>query len=162
MRSLAEETRTAVDEQPFVRMALRAGVLNVAAAARYLDVEGGSSSIATAIRRYGEDLPDLEPDEGTIRVRMEQGVGAELLIVDGSPVAPETTSDSTDRSRTAIIASGDVGPRFLGTVLLRLDIERIPLAGVGLREGVAVVIVPRRYGASALRIVEGAASLAYG
>ncbi|MFW6385426.1 MAG: DUF7523 family protein, partial [Halodesulfurarchaeum sp.] len=68
MRSLAEETRTAVDEQPFVRMALRAGVLNIAAAARYLDVEGGSSSIATAIRRYGEDLPDLEPDEGTIRV----------------------------------------------------------------------------------------------
>ena len=48
--TVAERTRAAVRAEPFVYEALRAGVLNYTAAARYLDV-GDESAVSAALRR---------------------------------------------------------------------------------------------------------------
>ena len=153
MTSLAAETRAAIDEQPFLRMALRAGICNVAAAARYLDVDGEVESIATAIRRYAEDLPDLETGDRNLRVRMEQGVDADVLVVNGSSI------EAANGSGTAILATGDLGPGFFGSVLHRLAVAEVTVLGAGMGHDTMIVVVAPRYGATALRLVEETAAL---
>jgi len=148
MGSLAAETRSAVDESPFLRDALRAGVVNYAAAARYLDVSGDVEAIATALRRYAEELPPLDRPAGDVRVRMERGVDRELLSLQ------ETHPDFEDGEATAIIAVGDVGPRYLGSALLTLATQDIPVYGAGLVANSVLVVVPGRHGAAALRSLE--------
>lgn len=55
--------------------ALRAGVVNYSAAARHLSVEGDEESIATALRRYADEL-DTEPaPDRRASVRLRRGVG---------------------------------------------------------------------------------------
>ncbi|MFB6268158.1 MAG: hypothetical protein ABEI31_10895 [Halodesulfurarchaeum sp.] len=158
MASLAAETRAAVDARPFLKEALRAGVLNVAAAARYLDLEGEQEAIATALRRYAEDLDPPERRERAIRVRMERRVAdvEALLAVDGeAPGATEIARDGdSSPDPTAIIASGDVDPRFVATVLARFADESLSLIGVGVTADCAVFVVPNGSGSTALRFVE--------
>ena len=48
-KSLAARTREAVRNEPFLHDALRAGVLNYTAVARYLEVDGEHDAIATAL-----------------------------------------------------------------------------------------------------------------
>lgn len=148
MGSLAAETRRAVDESPFLREALRADVVNFAAAARYLDVPGDEEAIATALRRYASELPETGTQPGGVRVRMESGVDPSVLEVGGDRPTFE------DDSATAILATGEVGPRFLGRVLLALESRDIPVEGAGLVDGTAIVLVPRNHGAGALRLIE--------
>ncbi|MFB6068423.1 MAG: hypothetical protein ABEJ90_00670, partial [Halobacterium sp.] len=87
----AAATRAAIDDHPFLRRALRAGVVNHAAAARFLDVDGDEDAVAAAVRRYGEELPDLETDARTAAVSMKSGIGESddgLLAVAGEGYAP--------------------------------------------------------------------------
>ena len=148
MGSLAAETRAAVDAHPFVRDALRAGILNYAAAARYLDVEGEEEAIATALRRYEAELPAIGGSKREIRVRMASDVDPDLLVVDGErPV-------DADHPVTAITVTGAIDAEFLGTVLSRLAIEEIAVDGVGWSGDGAVLLVPRRHGATALQVTE--------
>ncbi|MDG5820613.1 hypothetical protein [Natronococcus sp. A-GB7] len=158
--SLASETRRAVDEEPFLVAALRAGVVNYTAAARYLDVDGETDAVATAIRRYAEELPAYGTDAREVRVRMERGITP--AAIDGSQ--PETAlfaiggtsfrSDSGDL--TAIVATGDVDTVALGKTLGRLEIEEIEPIAAGVGEGAMMLVVEGLAGADALRTVEDA------
>ncbi|MFB6070909.1 MAG: hypothetical protein ABEJ76_07775 [Halanaeroarchaeum sp.] len=154
MESLAAETRTAVDAHPFVRDGLRAGVVNFAGAARFLDVEGGEEAIATALRRYAEDLPPLESRSGDVRVTMHSGVGrgdGDLLTV------ADVGFDRDAGSATAILATGDVDQALFGTVLSRLDGRDVTVLGAGYTGETIALVAERRDATTALTVVEDAA-----
>ncbi len=162
--SLAESTREAVRSQPFLQTALRAGVLNYTAAARYLPVEGDPEAVATALRRYANELPAYEPDGIDARVRMQSGVGPvesgahadadaagdALLSVGGLTVA------AGDGAQTAIIATGSLEPTALAPVLQALEIAAIEPTAAAVGDDTLLVIVDRRAGVDALRTVESA------
>lgn len=148
MGSLAAETRNAVAESPFLRDALRAGVVNFAAAARYLDVDGDEEAVATALRRYTEELPPLDDRGPDVRVRMESGVEPDILAVSGTRPAGESST------LTAIVASGELDPPFVGRALVRMEGAEVTVHGAGVADGTAVFLVERRDGATALRLVE--------
>lgn len=73
--TLAADTRAAVRRRPFLHEALRAGVLNYAAAARLLDVDGEDSAVVAALRRYAETLPPYDETARDARVTMRSGLG---------------------------------------------------------------------------------------
>ncbi|QSW98839.1 DUF7523 family protein [Haloterrigena alkaliphila] len=155
--SLAAETRRAAESHPFLVAALRAGVVNYTAAARFLEVEGEIDAIATALRRYAEELPEYETDARDVRVRMESGIGpidAEgdeaLVTVGGTAFGP----DGGDR--TAIVATGAVDAAALAEVLQRLALEEITPIAAGVGAETLLVVVDRLEGANALRAVDGA------
>ena len=153
--SLAAATRDAVRERPFLYDALRAGVVNYTAAARTLDIEGDTDAVATALRRYAEELPDGPAHESEARVTMESGLGpvenGDALLVVG-----DTRLGEGAGSLTGIVASGDVSVPALGDVLDRLRAADIPVEAAGAGTGTLVVVVERRDGPDALRVVEGA------
>lgn len=172
--SLAAETREAVRQRPVLYDALQVGVVNYTAAADSLDIEGDTEAIATALRRFAESLStddaDADSDLGgdrSITVRMESGVARvdadALLAVDGAGFGGnadgESTSNGVDttESMTAIHATGDVDSDLLATVLDRLRIADIEVEAAGVAADALVVLVPRRAGATALRLVEAAA-----
>jgi hypothetical protein len=157
--SLASETRRAIDEEPFLVDALRAGVVNYTAAARYLDVDGDNEAVATAVRRYAEELPAPEADDRDVRVRMESGIkvvngsaraDVALLAVGGASFVPD------DGELTAIVATGDIETVALARTLQRLAIESIEPVAVGVNDDAMMIIVDRLAGADAVRTVEGA------
>ncbi len=160
--STAAATREAVREQPFLLLALRAGVVNYTAAAEYLDT-GEDDAVATALRRFAEELPELETAEADVRVRMESGVGLvddgddgdstnALLSIGDATVVPDAGSS------TAVLATGEVDTTALGTVCARLDAEGIEAQAAAVASETLVVVVGRRDGVSALRAVEDALS----
>jgi len=155
--SLAERTREAVDERPFLRDALRAGVCNYTATARFLGVDGDEDAVATALRRYADDLPAFAAAPREVRVTMERGLErvddpAEALLVAGdAALAP-----GGDGSLTGVLAAGDVDPVALGTVLRRLSAAGVAVEAAATADDALVVAVPRRAGADAVRTVEGA------
>ncbi|WP_239642033.1 DUF7523 family protein [Natrinema versiforme] len=156
--SLAAETRRAVDRRPFLRTALRAGVVNYTAAARSLPVEGETDAIATALRRYADELPARETDSRDVRVRMESGVGRleeedrddALVTIGGASFGPR------DGDSTAIVATGEVDAAAAAAVLERLGIEGIAPDAAAVADGTLVVVVDRLAAATALRTVEDA------
>ena len=175
--SLAAETREAVRRRPVLYDGLRAGIVNYTAAAKSLDIDGDTEAIATALRRFGDSLSAEEADadgvsgageEGdrSLTVRMESGIGRvdtdALLAVDGAGFGgngdTEPTSNVADESPslTAIHATGDVDSELLATVVDRLRIDEIEVHAAGVADDALVVLVPRRSGATALRLIEAA------
>ena len=158
--SLAAETRRAAETHPFLVAALRAGVVNYTAAARFLEVDGETDAIATALRRYAEELPAYETDSRDVRVRMESGIGPvdadgdgeALLTVGGTAFGP----DGADGDHTAILATGAVDAAALAEALRRLSLEGIDPVAAGVGGETLVVAVDRLAGANALRAVEAA------
>ncbi|MFB6142596.1 MAG: hypothetical protein ABEJ30_04555 [Halorientalis sp.] len=152
--SLAERTRAAVRAHPFLHEALRAGVVNYTAAARFLDLEGEAA--VAALRRYAEDLPAYEPPTADARVTMQSGLAetAEdpLLVVGDSTYGPD------GGSLTAVLATGEVDATALARVLGRLRAEEVPVEAAGVAGASLLVVVGRREGADALRTVEDALS----
>lgn len=156
--SLASETRRAVDEHPFLVAALRAGIVNYTAAARFLDVDGDLDAVATAIRRYAEELPAYETEARDVRVRMESGIrpidghrSADALLTVG-----RTSFAFGGGDLTGIVATGAVDPAALTAALRRLSLEGIEPTAAGVSDGSLVVVVDRLEGANALRAVEAA------
>ncbi|MFC7226762.1 hypothetical protein N0B31_05050 [Salinirubellus salinus] len=156
--TVAADTRRAVRANPFVRDALRAGICNYTAAARFLGV-GEEEAVAAALRRYAEDLADYEPPTpaGRVRVNMQSGLGptddpdAALVRVADTMLAPG------GGDLTGITATGDgVDPVTLAHVVARLDAEGVAVGAAGATDGVLVVAVNRRDGPDALRDVEDA------
>lgn len=167
--TVAERTRAAVRDHPFLYDALRAGVVNYTAAARFLDIDTDSGpdvdAVAAALRRYATDL-DYCPPEGDARVTVESGLGtaahrantgagaggdSDVLLAVG-----DTALVADEGSLTVVLATGDVGPETLRAVLGRcvaadIDIEAAGVAGNGL-----LVAVSRRDGPDALQRVESA------
>lgn len=154
--SIAAETRDAARRHPFLLHALRAGVVNYAAAAEFLDIEGETDAIATALRRFAEELPEFETTRREARVTMQSGVGIDdegdadepLLAVGATNVTAGTGS------LTAVLATGDVDPEALGSVCSRLAIANAETYAAGVAGETMVVIVGRRDGATAVRVVE--------
>ena len=145
MPSIAEATRRAVDSTPYLRQALRAGVLNYTAAARQLDVPGETEAVASALRRYADELPPTEAADGSVRVRMERGVSPDRLAVSGVTASGDLT---------AIVLEGETNTGLFGRVLSALVATEVPLRGGGFVEGIGIVLVPRGDGSTALRTVE--------
>ncbi|WP_096393987.1 hypothetical protein [Halorubrum trapanicum] len=168
--SLAAETREAVRARPFVRDALRAGLVNHSAAATWLaeraDLDGDPDAIAAALRRFREDLPAYETESRTASVTMRSGVG----VVDDAGDGDSGAGDADDLpllrvgdaavvdggDRTAILATGDVDAAALADALGRLAAADVEIAAAGVAGDALVCVVPRRDGASAVRVVEAA------
>jgi len=173
--SLAADTREAVRARPFVLDALRAGVLNHSAAAAWLadegdlggDAEADTDAIATALRRFREELPAYATAERAASVSMRSGVG----VVDGAD--PDAAADADaggtdtllrvggaavvpDGRDTAILATGAVDAAALGSVLRRLAAADVTVEAAGVAGESLVVVVGRRDGATAVRIAEAA------
>ncbi|GAB7017520.1 DUF7523 family protein [Halostagnicola bangensis] len=157
--SLASETRRAARNHPFLITALRAGVINYTAGARFLDVDGENEAVATALRRYAEELPEYDAKSPEIRVTMESGIGPvqvdgegadfeNVLSVGGSPFGPDGDG------HTAVFASGAVDPSHLGAALQALEFEDIEVVGAGFSDGAVIVVVERLAGANAVRTIE--------
>jgi hypothetical protein len=149
--SLAANAREKAREHPFIYGALEAGVLNYSAAARFLDI-GDEESVAAALRRYGEEL-EYEPEEGTVRVRMETGLGRRsgedgLLSVDGTGFVPG------EGSLTAVLATGEISVRRFRGALARCETEGVDPHAAGVTDEAFLIVVDRRDGPDALRIVE--------
>jgi hypothetical protein len=170
--TVAERTRAAVDARPFLRDALAAGVVNYTAAAERLPVAGpkdDTDAVTAALRRYATELSRGSPS-GDARVRMERG----LSLVDTNESGAETGDngdasplfrlggvalvDDASGDLTAVLARGDVDARGLEHVLGRLRTAGVSVTAAGVGDGVLVVAVPDRAGATALRTVEDALS----
>lgn len=152
--SLAAETREAVRAEPFLLEALRAGVVNYAAAARWLDVSDDYDAVSTALRRFAGDLPDRAPQHCDVRVSMHSGIAK--TQEDGLLRVGDETYGGNSGSLTGIIASGDVSPRALAFTLAVLAAHEIEPAAAGAGVDSLVILVDRAAGPSALRLVEGA------
>lgn len=166
--SLAADTRSAVRRRPFLFAALRAGVVNYTAAARFLSDELGDDgeAIATALGRFADELPEYRTDERAVRVAMESGLGETnsdatnqdatnsgedaLLSVGGKAFAPGSGS------LTGVVVSGDVDATSLAHVLSRLELAGVEVVAASVAGESLVVVVERRDGANAVRVVEGA------
>lgn len=154
--TLAAAARAAVRERPFLLAALRAGVVNYTAAARYLDV-GETEAVATALRRFAEELPERDPTARAVTVTMESGLGpAEgdtgnpLLAVGGTGLA------AGGGDLTGVLATGEVDPAALAWTLDRLLAAEVDVEAAGVAGDALLVAVPRRDGADAVRVVEEA------
>ena len=161
MPSLAADTRAAARRHPFLLAALRAGVVNYTAAARFLEEEighGGTDSVVTALRRLADDLPTYEETAADARVTMRGGVGPAdepadaLFALGGEAFAADAGS------LTAIVAEGETGTTALAAVLSRLDAREIETVAAGATGEALLVVVDRRSAADALRTVEDALS----
>jgi len=153
--TVAERTREAVRSHPFLYRALRAGVVNYTAAARFLDV-GDEEAVAAALRRYADDLPDDPPDDRRVRVDMKSGLGPADDPADAVFAVGDTALSPDGGALTGIFASGDVGPDALADVLGRLRVEDVTVEAAAASEGHLFVAVGRRDGPNALRLVEDA------
>ncbi|MFB6196126.1 MAG: hypothetical protein ABEI80_08130 [Haloplanus sp.] len=153
--SIAEATREAVRERPFLLEALRAGVVNYRAAAATLDIDASEEAVAAALRRFAADLPDRDPSARSARVTVRRGVGTdgagEALLVVGDYALYPDAGDAT-----ALLATGEVDARALSTGLSRLDAEGIPVEAAGVGGGSLLVVVGGRSGGRALRALEAA------
>ncbi|UPV99871.1 hypothetical protein M0R88_15295 [Halorussus gelatinilyticus] len=161
--SLAEETRAAARRRPFLVDALRAGVVNYTAAARELaeemDGDPDNDSVATALRRFADSLPDRDADSRSARVSMKSGLGeveASADAADALLAVGDTRLAPGEGSLTGVLASGDVAATALGHVLGRLDAEGVAVRAAGLAGESLLVAVERRDGPDALRVVEDA------
>lgn len=152
--TLAERTRESAREHPFILDALRAGVLNYSAAARFLDI-GDDETVAAALRRYGEELTE-QPRESDVRVTMETGVGERSggTGEDGLLTIGECTFVPGDGSLTAILVTGSVSVRLFRRALGRCDAADLSLRGAGVSEDSFLIVVERREGPNALQFVE--------
>lgn len=169
--SLAADTREAARARPFVLDALRAGVLNHSAAAAWLadeadlgdgDGDADTDAIATALRRFREELPAYATAERAASVSMRSGVGLredadDVEATDAGPLLRVGGAAVVSEGRdTAILATGDVDAGALAAALRRLDAADVDVAAAGVAGDALVVVVGRRDGATAVRVVEDA------
>lgn len=181
--SLAAETREAVRERPFVRDALRAGVVNHSAAAAWLieeaGIDGTTEAVSAALRRFRDDLPAHETAARTATVSMRSGVGvaAGEQVGGGDPAGggdPVDGGDSADAEdpvlcvggttvrpggrETAVLATGDIDATALAAVLKRLAAVGVDVSAAAAASDALAVVVRRSDGATAVRTVESALS----
>jgi hypothetical protein len=158
-RSLAARTREVARERPFLVEALAAGVVNYTAAARFLtpeiDGDPGEEAVATALGRFAEEI-ERSVTDADARVSIQRGVG----LVPASEEALLTVGDRGvvpgEGDHTALVASGDVDTAALAAALSRLSTAGVDPVAAGVVAGTLVVVVPRREGADALRVLESA------
>ncbi len=151
--NLAADARAAVRERPFLYEALRAGVLNYAAAARELGIDGEEEAIAAALRRYREELSERETTARDARVTMESRLGESDA---GVLTVGDTGYESGEGSLTGVLATGEVDPTALRAVLGRLATAEVEPVAAGAAGDALLVVVSRRDGPDTVRAVEAA------
>jgi hypothetical protein len=158
--SLAARTREAARRRPWLLAALGAGVVNYTAAARSLDVEGDVEAVATALRRYAADLDPPAPPASDATVSMHSGIERVADGDDGDAVLSvgEAAFRDGDGPLTAVTARGTGAATALSAVLGRLAAEDVPVEAAGVGDEHLTVVVGRRHGADAVRVLEGALS----
>jgi hypothetical protein len=156
--SLASETRDAVRDRPFMYDALAAGVVNYAALAREIDVEGDAEAITAALRRFAEDLPDPAGAGSEVTVRMKSGLEPldDADDTEGLLSVGDRGYASGTGSLTGVLATGDPGARALERALGRLRSHDVAVAAAGVASGTLLIVVGRRDGADAVRLIEEA------
>lgn len=151
--SIAAATRSAVDREPFLRLAIRAGVVNYSAAARYLDV-GDHDAVAAALRRLADELPPLEGTDPDRRIRVRRGA----RLVEDDPDALLRVGDVgvaiDDGELAAILVAGELSAAVVGGVLTALAEGGIDVRGAGWAGDQLVIVVPSDDRVDALRMVE--------
>ena len=154
--STAEATRDAVRRQPFLLHALRAGVLNYTAAAAFLDVDGEGDAVATALRRFADELPPFETGSRDARVTMQSGVGVEAADeAESEPLIRAAGTAVVDGGTlTAVLATGEVDAATLGAVCSRFAVDEVALHAAAVAGDSLVVVVTRRAGPTAVQLVE--------
>lgn len=153
--SLAAETRAAVDDHPFLVDALRAGICNYTAVARFLDVDGEIDAVSTALRRYAEDLPRFETTERDVRVTMESGIESVADPSDALVQVGDAALGPGRGDRTAIVASGTVDAAGVANAIRRCQVADVEVHAASFLESTAAIfVVSRRDGANALREIE--------
>ncbi|MBP1955584.1 hypothetical protein J2752_002507 [Halarchaeum rubridurum] len=156
--TLAERARDALRDHPFLDAALRAGVVNYAAAARFLDLadDADVEAAATALRRYADACEAYAVESRDARVTMESGLGR----VEGTGEGPLAVNGvgfvPGEGSLTGILAAGDVDAAALAVVLERLALADVAVEAAGVADEALFVVVGRRDGPDALRAVEAA------
>lgn len=140
--STAARTRDAITAYPFLLMALRAGVLNYTAAARFLGVEDVDAG-AAALRRLAEDLPALETISPTLRVRMESGMGPVEDPSEAKLVVGDTAIGSAVGDWTAVVAEGEVELVHVSQVLARIAHENVDPIAASFASDCLVVVTDR-------------------
>lgn len=153
--TVAADARAAVREHPFLETALRAGIVNYTAAARFLDV-GEAEAVAAALRRYAAELDDYAPEERRVSVSMRSGVGEAAAGAPALLSVGDTAFVADGGSFTAVLAEGEVDAAALADVLGRLRTADVEVEAAGGSEGTLAVVVARRDGADAVRAVEAA------
>jgi len=153
--TVAADARAAVREHPFLETALRAGVVNYTAAARFED-DGDEEAVAAALRRYASELDDHAPEERRASVSMRSGVGPAEPDGTGVLSVGETAFGADGGSFTAVLADGAVDATALGDVLGRLRTAGVAVEAAAGADGTLAVVVGRRDGADAVRAVEAA------
>lgn len=156
--TLAEDAREAARRRPALLGALREGVVNYTAAARSLadELDGDTESVATALRRYAESLPDRDREPRDVRVSMRSGLGETDASEDAALAVGDTGLEPGEGTLTAVVAEGEVGGRALAHLLDRLDAEGVEVRSAGVADGRLVVAVERRDGPDAVRVAEDA------
>lgn len=153
--SLAADARSAAREHPFLLEALRAGVVNYSAAARTLGVSDDVEAVATALRRYAEQLPDRVVESRRASVTMHSGLVSiedeeALLSVNGQGFAVD------DGELTGVLATGEVDAAALGHALGRLAAAGVTPTAAAVVADALCIVVERRDGPRALQAVESA------
>lgn len=147
--SLASQTRETVKNHPCIHEALRAGVINYSAAARFLPIAGDTEAIASALRRYEEQLASPTTQSRDVSISMHSSYPSEQ-----AGFSEENPSDIDTETVTWLCVSGNISPAFVGSLLLGCKSHEIPIHAVSANEGTAVICVPRSTGAAALRCIE--------
>lgn len=152
--TVAAETRAAVRAHPFLHTALRAGIVNYTAAARFLDV-GETEAVAAALRRYADEIEGFDRPERRVSVSMQSGIETtddrDGLLTVGSD------NFAADGGRlTGIVATGEIGAADLESVLGRLRTADVDVVAAGGTDGHVSIIVDRQDGPDAVRTVEAA------
>lgn len=152
--SLAADTRAAVRERPYLIEALRAGVVNYAAAARRLDLDADEEAVATALRRFASDLQSRETASRETQVTMQSG----LDVDNDDPVfrVGETGFAANNGSYTGIIVEGEIDTSAAVTVLGQLRVEGVSIKAAGFTDRTLVIVVERRDGGRVLKLTETA------
>ena len=165
--TVAERTRTAVDERPFLRDALAAGVVNYTAAATRLASALGddadTDAVTAALRRYADELsPPTHDDDARVRVRRgfslvgddgddeESSVDDPLLAVGDA----DLVADGGDLA--VVVATGEVSTTGLERLLGRLRAAEVSVTAAAVGGDSLAVAVGRRESATALRAAETA------
>ncbi len=155
--SLAAATRDAVDDYPFLVEALRADICNYTAVARFLDVDGEVDAVSTALRRYAEELPPFETTSQAVRVTMQSGIEPVDDPNDALLQVGETILGPGAGDRTAIVASGAIDAAGFASVIGQCQVASVEIHAGSFVDGRrSVLVVPRRDGANALRVIERA------
>lgn len=153
--TIAEQAREAARSHPFVYDALRAGVLNYTAAARFLDI-GDEETVAAALRRYGEQL-EYDLPAGETRVTMKTGLGP-AEDVDPLLSVGETALGPGAGSQTGVLATGAVSLELFHRVIGRCVAASLSVQAAGFTGEALLVVVERRDGPEAIQLVEDCCS----